>query len=185
MELSVTKRAETKKSVTKELRREGKIPAILYSPKKSGETILVDGTEFATILREMKPGRLPTMIFNLKIGSEKRRAIIKDIQYHLTSNKVIHLDFEELLDDTPVIVKVPLYCIGVADCPGIKLGGFLRQVHRYIKVKALPKKLPQEFVVDVKELQMGQSKRVSDLAIPDGVRSLSSEEEVVVLIAKR
>ncbi len=71
---------------------------------------------------------MPTTVFTLSDGKKERRAIIKDIQYHLTTYHVSHIDFEELVDNVPVSVKVPVNCIGVADCMGIKFGGFLRQV---------------------------------------------------------
>src|SRR5689334_17723318 len=108
MKLTVTSRTGTKKSNVKEIRRQGNIPAILYSKSKPCETISIDGNEFSTILRELKQGRLPTTIFTLHFGNKERRAIIKDIQYHLTTYRVTHLDFEELIDGVPVNVKVPI-----------------------------------------------------------------------------
>ncbi|HSW86867.1 MAG TPA: 50S ribosomal protein L25/general stress protein Ctc [Rhabdochlamydiaceae bacterium] len=185
MKLTVTKRTGTKKVEVKEIRRKGDIPAILYSPGRPCELIVVDGTEFSTLLRQMKPGRLPTTKLTLIVDGKERTAIIKDIQYHLTTYNVTHLDFEELIDTVPVEVKVPIQCIGIVDCIGIKLGGFLRQVIRTVKVKCLPSNMPAEFQVDVRELGIRQSKRLSDLIIPEGVKPLAPMEEVVVVIAKR
>ena len=68
---------------------------------------------------------------------------------------------------------------------GIKLGGFLRQVIRHVKVECLPKNIPSEFIIDVKDLGIRQSKRLKDLAMPNGVKPLASPEEVIVVIAKR
>jgi large subunit ribosomal protein L25 len=185
MKLAVKNRVGEKKKDIKEIRREGNIPAIIYSSKSQPEKLIVTGPEFNAILREMKPGQLPTTIFVLSDGKKERRAIIKDIQYHLTTYIVSHIDFEELIDNVPVSVKVPVNCIGVGDCVGIKLGGFLRQVVRHVKVECLPKNIPAEFLVDVKELGIRQSKRLKDLAMPSGVRPLAKPEEVVVVIAKR
>lgn len=185
MKLAVKNRVGEKKKDIKEIRREGNIPAIIYSSKSQPEKLIVTGPEFNAILREMKPGQLPTTIFALSDGKKERRAIIKDIQYHLTTYNVSHIDFEELVDNVPVSVKVPVNCIGVGDCVGIKLGGFLRQVVRHVKVECLPKNIPAEFLVDVKDLGIRQSKRLKDLAMPNGVRPLAKPEEVVVVIAKR
>lgn len=185
MKLTVSKRAEVKKSATKKIRREGDIPAVLYSSGRPSELLSANGVEFDAILREMKPGHLPTTIFSLKFGKEERRAILKDIQYHLTTYKVSHLDFEELAEGVKVTVKVPILCTGVAESVGIKLGGFLRQVIRYVKVECLPKHIPSEFLVDVRDLAVGQSQRLSDIEMPEGVRPLANLEEVVVVIAKR
>lgn len=185
MKLAVKQRVGEKKKDIKDIRREGNIPAIIYSSKGQPEKLIIEGPEFGTVLREMKPGQLPTTVFTLSDGKKERRAIIKDIQYHLTTYVVSHIDFEELIDDVPVNVKVPINCIGVVDCLGIKLGGFLRQVARHVKVECLPKHIPSEFIVDVKDLGIRQSRRLKDLAMPQGVRPLVSQEEVLVVIAKR
>ena len=185
MKLTATKRAEMKKSAVKEVRRQGNIPAILYSANNEAQSLVVPGIEFNTILREMQPGMLSTMVFELSIDGKKVRAIIKDIQYQLTNYQVSHLDFQELIDTAPVTVNVRVNCIGVMDCIGIKLGGFLRQVSRHIKVQCLPKHLPKEFVVDVKNLGIRQAIRRSDIEMPQGVKALTPATEVLVVIAKK
>ena len=85
----------------------------------------------------------------------------------------------------PVNVNVPIRFAGVADCAGIKLGGFLRQVIRHLRVNCLPSKMPKEFVLDVKDLGMKQTKRIKDIKMPEGVLPLAPLNEVVVVIAKR
>lgn len=185
MKLTANKRTDMKKGAIKQVRREGNIPAILYAPGHPGESIIVNGEEFRTALRNMKQGHLPTTVFTLHLGNKDRKAIVKDIQYDLTTYQVIHLDFEELHDKVLVNVKVPISCIGVAECNGIKLGGFLRQVIPAVRVECLPKDIPSMFEVDVKDLGIRQTKRLSDLAMPKGVKPLVDVKEVVVVIAKR
>jgi large subunit ribosomal protein L25 len=185
MKLAVKKRVSEKKSEMNEIRRQGDIPAVIYSSKTQPEKLVVVGVDFRTALREMQPGQLPTTVFTLSDGKKERRVIVKDIQYHLTTYAASHIDFEELFDEVPVNVKVPVNCTGVADCMGIKLGGFLRQVVRHVKVECLPKAIPAEFFVDVKDLGIRQSKRLKDLVLPTGVKTLSNPEEVIVVIAKR
>jgi len=185
MKLTVMNRTRTKKSDTKQIRREGDIPAILYSSQHSGEMIVIKGVEFATVLRGMKMGRLSTTIFTLMFGNKERRAVIKDIQYHPTTYVVSHIDFEELVDGQHINLKVPVACTGVADCPGIKLGGMLRLIARTIKVECLPKDIPAEFEVHVGDLSIAQSKRLSDITLPKGVRALVPADEVVVVIARK
>ncbi len=185
MKLAVKSRVSEKKKDVKEIRRAGHIPAIIYSSLGTPEKLIVDGTEFRTVLREMIPGRLPTMVFTLSDGKKERKAIIKDIQYQVTTYNVSHIDFEELVDQVPVRVKVPVSCIGLMECLGIKLGGFLRQVLRHVKVECLPKHIPTEFIVDVKDLGIRQSKRLKDIVMPAGVRPLTAPEDVVVIIAKK
>lgn len=185
MKLTVKPRVGDKKSDIKQLRRDGHIPAIVYSSKGETKKITLSRDEFSAILRGMKPGHLPTTVFVLVEGNTEQRVIIKDIQYHLTTYNVSHIDFEVLVDNVPVSVKVPITCTGVAECIGVKLGGFLRQVVRHVKVECLPQSIPSEFMVDVKDLGIRQSRRLKDVAIPEGVRPLASMDEVLVVIAKR
>lgn len=186
MKLQVIERKSEKKSEAKSLRREGLIPAVIYHRSKPAETISIDATEFGSILRNVIPGRLSTSVFTLTDAKGKtRKAILKDIQYNPINYAVIHLDFEELIDDVTVNVKVPVECIGAAESSGIKLGGYLRQVMRYIRVNCLPKDIPQFFQLDVKEMSMNDKKRVKDIQIPNTVRPLTKLNEVVVVIAKR
>jgi large subunit ribosomal protein L25 len=183
--LTAEKRISTKKSDTKQIRREGKIPAILYSAGQPNAQLIVSKDEMGAILRHMKAGHLGTTVFHLTLDGKKRRAIIKDIQYQLTTYDISHIDFEELFDDVPVNVKVPIQCVGVAECAGVKLGGFLRQIIRHVRVECLPKHIPAYFLVDVQDLGIKQAKKLSDITIPQGVKPLAKMDEVVVVVSKR
>lgn len=186
MKLQTVKRPAETKSEIKKLRREGYIPAVLYVKEKSGDTIAVNANEFSSYLRTIKPGHLPTTIFTLVDDKGvERRVVIKDIQYDVTTYAVKHLDFEELVADHKINVKIPIECVGQVDCVGIKLGGVLRQVIRHVRVRCLPKDLPSLFELDIRELGLKQSRRLKDLQIPETVRPLADLNEVVAVIVKR
>jgi large subunit ribosomal protein L25 len=185
VKLIVTKRAGEKKSELNLMRHRGDIPAVLYEKGKEGVTLVVNGAEMGAVLRGMKPGHLPTTQFELDLEGKTVKAIIKEIQYDPTSYRVIHLDFYKLDAKTHVNVKVPLEFSGVAECEGIKLGGFLRPIMRHIKVRCLPKDLPEQFTLDVADVNLQQSRRVKNLVLPKGVTTLAAPEAVVVVIAKR
>jgi large subunit ribosomal protein L25 len=110
---------------------------------------------------------------------------LKDITNNPVSYQVIHLDFEELHKDVKVNVKVPIEMTGVVDCIGVKLGGTLRQVIRHVKVRCLPQDIPACFYLDVKNLDLRQSRRLEQLEIPPTVKPIANMKEVAVLIAKR
>ncbi len=184
MKLTVTPRGNKTKGETKVIRREGNIPAILYSTERPCEPIIVNGVEFSTHLRALKPGHLSTTIFTLSDGKKERRVIIKDIQHNITNYRVAHIDFEELLDGVLVNLNIPITLASVAECVGVKLGGFLRQVIRAVKVQCLPKDIPSEFFLDVKDLGIKQVRRLSEIVMPQGVKPLAKLEEVVVVVAK-
>lgn len=186
MKLRLIKRVAERKSEAKKMRREGNVPAVIYVKDKASESAAVDGIEFSAALRAIQPGRLATTLFTLvdEKGHE-RRAIVKEIQYEPTTYRILHLDFEELFHDRKVNVKVPIECVGVVDCVGIKLGGILRQVVRHILVSCLPKDIPTVFQVDVRNMGQMESKRLGDIEIPQTVRPIANLKEVAVVIAKK
>jgi len=186
MKLNVKPRTLSKKSEINEMRREGGIPAIIYHKDKEGEMIVVNKTEFQAALRAIKSGHLPTTVFELIDGKGKgRRVIVKDIQYKPTNYDIIHLDFEELHDNVPVKVKVPVVITGEADSVGVKLGGVVRIVIRHVPVEVMPKDMPTSFVVDVTQMNVGEAIRVEQLNIPNTMRPLVKVKEVAVSMVKR
>lgn len=186
MKLSLKKRAGALKSETKSIRREGNIPAILYGSGHEPEKVVVPGTEFEAILRQLKlkNHQLATTVFELHIDGANKKALVKDIQYHPATYAIEHLDFIVLDESKAVTVKVPIQIQGAADCVGVKLGGTLRQVIRALKVSCLPTHIPAEFQIDVRDLGLTQSKRLSDIAMPAHVRPLALMSEVAVVVAK-
>jgi len=186
MKLKIKKRTALRKSESKQLRREGFIPAILYVRGNASDSITIEGNEFNSLLRKIPSGRLSTSVFELSDESGKtRKAIIKEITYDPVSYNVIHLDFEELFNDVKINVKVPIECIGTVDCVGVKQGGVIRQVIRSLKVRCLPGDLPTYFQLDVKNLSLWEVKRLADIELSPAVRPVADLNEVAVTIAKR
>ncbi len=184
MKLTLTPRMGATKSEINKIRREGDIPAVIYGPGLPVEKITVKGSEFQAVLRNLPQGRLATTTFELDLDGKMRKAIVKDIQYNVASYAVEHIDFVLLSKDHPVAVNVPIHILGVAECPGVKLGGTLRQVIRTLKVSCLPKDIPGEFQIDIRELNIMDCKRLSDISIPPNVRPMAQMSEVAVVIAK-
>ena len=137
MELVVQRRETDKKSVIKKIRQQGGIPAVLYSGGKSLANIVVDAHVFNKFLSTLESGALASTVFTLSYEGREIKALVKDIQYHVTTYDVIHLDFEELVEDREVRLNIPIRCINTVDCVGVKLGGSLRQVIRCVRVKSL------------------------------------------------
>src|SRR3990167_6722176 len=105
MKLAIHKRKIWTKGETKRLRREGNVPAILYSSQnEAGTPLYVKKDDVQAILRNMKPGLLATTVFELNEGDKKHKAIVKDIQYHVASYDVLHIDFALLSEKQPVTV---------------------------------------------------------------------------------
>lgn len=185
MKLTVTQRDETTKARPNQLRREGQIPAVLYGAKKPNENILVPQADYEAIIRKLKPGQLLTIIFALEMGNEKFSAILKNIQYCPITYKVIHLDFLRLAHDVNVELKVPIRFIKEIDCKGVKQGGVLKQPIRALKVRCLPKDIPEQLFLDVSDIALYETKKLLKIEIPRDVRPLDDLNEVVALVAKR
>jgi large subunit ribosomal protein L25 len=186
MKLNIKKRAAKSKSESKQLRRDGYIPAVMYVRGQPSETITITEAEFSTLLRKISKGRLSTSIFELTNESKvTKKAIIKEITYDPVTYNVIHLDFEELIDGVPISLNVPIECIGTADCQGVKLGGVIRQVIRTLRVRCLPADIPEVFQLDVKNLGLWEAKRLADIQLSPTLRPQADLKEVAVTIAKR
>jgi large subunit ribosomal protein L25 len=185
MKLQVLKRSADRKGETNHLRRTGYIPAIVYHQGRPSENIAVEAAAFQAVMRGVLPGRLSTTRFILVEGEKERQVVVKEIQYHVATYEVLHLDFEELHENAKINIKVPIECAGTMDCVGIRLGGALRQVIRYLLVSGFPKDLPDVLELDVRAMNLHDSKRLSELQIPAGVKPLMNLNEVAVVMVKR
>jgi large subunit ribosomal protein L25 len=182
--LTISQRKDLKKGATNTIRREGDVPAVIYGRGRENENIVVKGIELQAILRNLESGLLATTVFELHDGKKVHKAIVKEIAYHRATYAVEHIDFAVLDDTQPITLNVPIHINGLAECPGIKLGGFLRQVLRTLKVSCLPKDIPSKFTLDVGALNMTEAKRLSDIEMPASVRPMGRMNEVAVVIAK-
>jgi large subunit ribosomal protein L25 len=185
MKLNVSSREKKTKATVKTIRREGNIPAILYSKGAEGKELIIDGIEFQKLLNKIERGTLSSIVFEIEVDGKKTKALVKDIQYHVVTYNILHIDLIELFDDVPVTLNVPLKCVGAADCAGVKAGGVLRQVLRHLKVRTLPKHIPSHFDLDVKKLGMGQAVRLSAIKIPETVRPMENLKVVAAVVGKR
>ncbi len=183
--LTCKARESQKKGDVKRLRRESFIPFVVYSKGKNAEMGMTPKEEIDAAMRSIRPGFLPTTVFSLKMETGKVLSVIaREVQYKPTSYEILHIDFMELDEKIPVEVKVPIELTNTVDCIGVKLGGFLQYVMRHVRVRCLPKNIPSHFQVDVKDLNIAQTRRVSDLVFPAGATCLDSMDKVVVTLAK-
>ena len=186
MQLKYTIRKKEKKSELTQIRMQGDIPASIYSDGNAGDNIIIDGSTFNQLLSKLPKGHLPVQRFSLVSPEGKEiEAIVKGIQYHPTTYKVLHLDFEQLNSDKPVRLRVPIEFYGMDKSPGLAMGGVLRKVVHHAKVKCLPKNIPAKLMVDVSSLNMKDSVRVRNVEFPSEVESLDPKVLIVGVITKR
>ncbi|AAD19087.1 50S ribosomal protein L25 [Chlamydia pneumoniae] len=185
MELVVTSRETGKKSFLKKIRQQGGIPAVVYSAGKSLANITVDALVFKKFLSNLESGALSSTVFSLSYEGRIIKALVKDIQYQITTYDVIHLDFEELVEDRPIKLNIPIRCINAVDCIGVKLGGSLRQVIRAVRVVCKPKDIVPFLELDVRSVGLSQTRKLSDIKIPAGIETITPLKEVAITVSRR
>ena len=181
IELQVERREAIGKNNARRARASGKVPAIVYGAKKETVPIYVDSRALTTVFRE---GAGSNSIYLLKMsGTDKaRHAMIKEINRDPISRKVLHIDFVRVLMDVKVRVSVGLELVGTPI--GVRQdAGILDFVTRQIEIECLPSDIPASIPVDVSEIGMGQSMRVSQIPAPAGIRILEDAEKVIAHVA--
>ncbi|WP_442795715.1 50S ribosomal protein L25/general stress protein Ctc [Pelobium manganitolerans] len=175
--ISGSPRENVGKRDAKELRYEGKVPAVLYGGKEQ--------IHFAVDAPALK-GLVYTPEVNfaeLTIDGKKYNAVMQDIQFHPLTEKILHIDFLQLFDDKKVTIEIPVKLTGTS--PGVKMGGKLVQKLRKLRVNALPKNMPQEVEVSIEPLEVGKSVRVRDLKPTDYAITNVPEDTIVSVIMSR
>ncbi len=161
VQITVTPRTELGKKATKAIRKEGRIPAVLYSK---------NGVEhFSTMFSDVKKlVYTPEFkLVELSLNGATHKAILKDIVFHPVTEAIMHIDFLALVDGHPLKADIPVKFEGSS--PGVKLGGKLMQTLRTVKIKTTPENLIDVLYVDISDLELGSAVRVRDLSVPEGV----------------
>mgnify|MGYP003601895032 FL=1 len=151
-----SERESVGKVATKAVRNAGAVPCVIYGGNQPVH-FSAEEKEFKSLVYTPNAH---TVVVDL--GGKKFNAILQDIQVHPVSDKILHIDFFELKDDKEIIMEVPVKVTGTS--PGVLLGGVLNLNQRRLKVKALPKNLPDFVEANISELQMGNKLYVTKLA---------------------
>jgi len=178
IKIEATLRELGKKSDLKNLRKEGFIPAVIYGEGQVGTNIVLSEIPFQKQYRKSIGG---VAIFEIEMDGKKINTFIKDKQIHPVSRKFMHIDFVELHKGKPITLNVPIQFIG--DPLGVKEGGLLELLHRKIEITCLPKDLPEDIVIDVSNLNIGDSIHFGDIQLADNITA--SMSDVTTLVAVR
>ena len=182
-EISVSgeKRATTGKKAAKELRKEGLVPCNLYGEKK-GENGLPEAVAFAIPAAQLRKVIYSPNVYvvNLTISGEAHKAVIKELQFHPTTDAVLHVDFFEVNETKPITIGIPVKLTGHAQ--GVRDGGRLSQAVRQLNVTAPYKQIPEVLEIDVTELKLGKAIKVAELNF-EGLE-IATPAQVVVCSVK-
>jgi large subunit ribosomal protein L25 len=179
VELEAEPRANGGKSAARHVRRSGKVPAILYGPKRRPTPISVDAREFLQKISTIEGSHLIRMRSSAEEVAN-RVALVKETQYHPVTGAVLHADFYEVDMAQKLRLRVPLHFTGKA--VGVALGGILQPVQRDVEVECLPGDIPEFINVDVTALDIHDAIHVSELQAPGGVRICYDTDATLVTL---
>ena len=164
-----------KKGPTGRLRREGKIPAVIYGHNKPVH-ISVSTTEFDSKFHIISENTLIT----ITVDGKEYEVLVKDSQENMIKGQITHIDFFEVERGKVLKTRIPVILTGTS--VGVKEGGLLEQRLHEIDIECLPKNIPEKIEIDITELQLGESIHVSDLEVADTVKILNFLEQSVVSV---
>jgi len=167
-ELTGEIREEQGKGASRRLRREGKVPAILYGGGKEPRRLTLDHD---SLMHQLEHEAFFTHILKIKVGKIEQDAILKDIQRHPSKRRVMHLDLQRVVEGQEIRMTVPFHLKGEDVAEGVKLeGGAISQVMADVDIVCMPKDLPEYIEIDVSSMKIGDVINLSEVKIPEGVR---------------
>ena len=180
--LTVYARALTRRTGLKKVRSSGRVPAVIYGRKAKPQNLEINLKDMENVLHH---SLTENVLVDLAVSGDpapKRLALVQQVQHHALSGKVLHVDFHEVAEDEKVTVTVPVETLGEA--VGVKTGGsVLEHVLFRLKVRALPKDLPEVLNVDVSALEIGQAIHIGEITAPPGVEILGDKGIPVIAVA--
>lgn len=181
--MSITVKADKRdafgKNASRRLRRQGRIPAVLYGEGTESTPLILDKKDVIAIL---KSDSGENTIFKVTFDSKAKDAMFKDLQIDPGTDELIHADLIYISMDKPIRVNVEVDLEG--DAVGVKTeGGFVDFMTREVEIECLPKDIPEQITVDISGLHLHQSLKVGDIVVPEGVKVISDPAMVIALIA--
>jgi len=172
-DLTGSKRESTGKKAAKAYRKESLIPCVLYGGEEVVHfTVTKEGIRKLIYTPEV-------FIVNLSVDKKKYSAILKDSQFHSVSDELLHVDFQQIFKDKPVILEIPIVLEGLAQ--GVKDGGKLSMNMRKLKVKGFYKNFPEKLVINIENLGLGKTIQVGNLNF-DNLELLNAKDNVVAAV---
>ena len=181
--IEFTIREKTGTGVCRKIRAKNLIPVILYGPEyKQGLAGTVSARAIAPIANS--EARETTVIELGMSDGKECMALIRDVQRHLLTQNIRHIDFYQVLKGHKIKVEIPIRVINKELSPGIKEGGLLNQITRSLSVEIKPRDIPEDIVVDIAELMIGGEIFIKDLTLPEDCDLLTAEDTLVLHISQ-
>jgi large subunit ribosomal protein L25 len=182
--LKAALRDEKGKSAARRMRREGRIPAVVYGHGEETRSLSLDAHEFDMLVKRYS---LDTTLIDLAIdggkkkGGGKVRALVAEVQTHPYKPIVLHVDFQQIHAGEKVTVEVPIRLVGTAE--GVRAGGVMQHVLHELELECAVEEIPEAIEVDVSTMDIGDSVHVGELSLPEGVEVLVDADRTVCTVA--
>ncbi len=175
--LNAEVRTNESKGTVKQLRSEGRVPAIIYGNNKPESQISLDSKEF---LITYNKGGFFSRTIDIEVGKEKIKVLPQEIQFHPIKDAPLHADFLRVDDNSVVKVSIPVEFIGKEKSPGLKRGGVLNAVRRTVDVYCKVSQIPESFTADVSAMKISENVKFSDLNVPEGVTPVIADRDFTI-----
>ena len=174
LEINGSLRKSSGKKDTAILRKSNMVPCVLYGGKENIHFTTHENSFLKLVYTS------DVHIVKLHIDGKEFNTILKDIQFHPVSDRIIHADFIEVFDNKPIVVSLPVKITG--DSPGVKAGGKLKLNKRYLRIKGLPKDIPDHITIDITDLKIHDSVKAGDISI-ENIELLEPENLMILNVA--
>jgi large subunit ribosomal protein L25 len=175
--LTATVRSGTGKGAARSVRREGRIPAVIYGGGDPPEPITLDYREINKLIYA---GHFLTTIFEIDLGNGKHRVIPRDYQLDPIKDLPLHVDFLRLKAGTSLRVNVPVHFINQDISPGLKKGGSLNIVRHFVEMRVPAEAIPDSITVDLANLDIAESLHISAVTLPEGCKPTVADRDFTV-----
>ena len=176
-ELKAEARERVGKGSARDLRRNGYIPAVIYGDKQPPLSIALP---YKDVTLKIHGGGFLTTLATIEVDGKKIRVLPKDYQLDPVRDFTMHVDFLRISKNTTVTVEVPVHFINEEICPGIKRGGVLNIVRHAVEVTCPADAIPEHFIADLAELQLGDGIHISHITLPDGVSPTITDRDFTI-----
>jgi large subunit ribosomal protein L25 len=183
VEVHIERRAGSRKSDARKLRRSGKVPAVLYGPKRATASIAVGADEVERKLAHLEGSHLIRLVHDghaPEAELHERMVLLREMQRHPVTGEVLHADFYEVNLTERLTVSVPLRFVGKP--VGVVEGGILQPIQREVEVECLPTEIPEFVEIDVSALRIHEAVHVGELRLPEGVTALGDPARPLVTV---
>ena len=165
------------KGASRALRREGRVPAVIYGEKKEPVSVHV---EEKLLARMLSTGHFMNSVIMVEVGGKPNRTLPKDVQFHPVTSRPIHVDFVRIGEHAQVHVNVPVRFVDEDDAPGLKRGGVLNVVRHELEMVCDAAKIPNEIVISLAGLEIGDAVHISSVSLPEGSKSAIDDRDFTV-----